>query len=67
MGPSLSKLEQGGISEHKILKDSLPSNNIEIAGYEEFIFKPTETTHGGTGFYLKDTLDYDKRNNLQIN
>ena len=42
-----------GISEHKILKDTLPSNNIKIPGYEEFIFEPTETTHGGTGFYIK--------------
>ena len=56
-----------GISEHKIVKDTLPSNNIKIPGYEEFIFEPTETTHGGTGFYIKDNLDYITRNDLQIN
>ena len=38
-----------GISEHKICKDMTP-NNIDIPGYNEFIFEPTETTHGGTGF-----------------
>ena len=30
-----------GISEHKIKKDKSPSNNIEINGYEKFIFEPT--------------------------
>ena len=39
-----------GISEHKIVKDTSPSNNIKISGFHEFIFEPTETTHGGTGF-----------------
>ena len=29
-----------------------------MSGYEEFIIEPTETTHGGTGFYRKD---YDRR------
>ena len=56
-----------GISEHKILKDSLPSNNIKISGYEEFIFEPTETNCGGTGFYIKDNLDFIIRKDLQIN
>ena len=56
-----------GISEHKILKDTVPSKNIKIAGYEEFIFEPTESTHGGTGFYIKDNLDYTSRKDLQIN
>ena len=39
-----------GISEHKIGKDSRPSNNISLLGYDEFIFEPTGTTHGGAGF-----------------
>ena len=56
-----------GISEHKIRKDTLPSSNISIPGYEEFIFEPTETTHGGTGFYIKDNIDYITRKDLQIN
>ena len=47
-----------GISEHKIKKDQKPSNNIDIGGYDEFIFEPTGTTHGGTGFYIKNGYDY---------
>ena len=56
-----------GISEHKIRKYTLPSNNISIPGYDEFIFEPIETTHGGTGFYIKNNINYISRNDLQIN
>ena len=55
------------ISEHKIRKDSLPSNNIEIQGYQEFDYVPTETCFGGTGFYVKSGLDYKVRNDLYLN
>ena len=55
-----------GISEHKISKDTLPSNNVVIPGYNEFIFEPTGTTHGGTGFYIKNDLDYFVRNDLKL-
>ena len=41
-----------GISEHKIKKGLTPSNNIDIGGYDEFVFEPTGTTHGGAGFYI---------------
>ena len=40
---------------------------INIPGYHEFLFQPTETTHGGTGFYLKDHIDYVERNDLDFN
>ena len=56
-----------GISEHKIGKDSLPSNNISLPGYDEFIFEPTSTTHGGTGFYIKNGIDYIVREDLKLN
>ena len=56
-----------GISEHKIRKDIPPSNNISIPGYNEFLFDPIETTHGGTGFYIKDNVDYVTRRDLLIN
>ena len=56
-----------GISEHKIKKGKSPSNNIEIAGYDPFIFEPTETTHGGAGFYIKQNTDYIERPDLQFN
>jgi hypothetical protein len=56
-----------GISEHKIKKDHKPSNNIDISGYDEFIFEPTGTTHGGTGFYIKNGYDYVERKDLNLN
>ena len=56
-----------GISEHKIMKDSSPSNNVDILGYDEFKFVPTETSFGGTGFYIKSDVDYIVRDDLEIN
>ena len=56
-----------GVSEHKILKETLPTNDIKILGYNEFIFEPTETNCGGTGFYIKNNVDYITRKDLQIN
>ena len=56
-----------GISEHKISKDGHPSNNISLSGYDEFIFEPTGTTHGGAGFYIKSGLDYVVRHDLKLN
>ena len=56
-----------GISEHKIREDCPPSNNIDIPGYNEFIFQPTSTSHGGTGFYIKNNLDYIERHDLTLN
>ena len=56
-----------GISEHKITKNSSPSNNVDILGYDEFKFVPTETSFGGTGFYIKSDLDYIVRDDLEIN
>ena len=49
------------------MKDTFPANNIDIPGYEEFKFEPTGTTHGGTGFYIKESADYIIRKDLQIN
>ena len=56
-----------GISEHKIKKDFTALNNISLPGYNEFIFEPTETTHGGTGFYIKQGIDYIIRNDIKLN
>ena len=54
-----------GITEHKI-RDSIPTSSITIAGYHEFIFNPTQTSHGGTGFYVKDNLAVKKRDDLLL-
>ena len=55
---TLSRLKFGfqiiAITEHKI-KDNIPLLNIEIPGYHHFIFDPTVTSNGDTGFYIKDT------------
>ena len=56
-----------GISEHKIQKGKIPSVNIDITGFKEFIFQPTETTHGGTGFYIGDNIDFIERPDLAFN
>ena len=56
-----------GISEHKIPKDGEASNNIKLQGYHDFIFSPTASTHGGTGFYIKNVIDYIPRKDLEIN
>ena len=53
------------LTEIKIRPNHDPSNNIDIPGYE-FVHTPTETTHGGAGFYIKDDLDFEKRNDLSI-
>ena len=56
-----------GISEHKIGKDSPPSNNIEITGYYPFEFEPTGTTHGGAGFYIKNCHHFKERKEFNLN
>ena len=55
-----------GITEHKILKDIIPTNKIDIEGYHKFIYGPIETTHGGAGFYIKEDLLYNERPDLNF-
>ena len=56
-----------GISEHRIKKDQQPSNNIDLQGYSEFKFEPSETACGGTGFYINEKHDFIKRDDLKLN
>ena len=57
-----------GISEHKIHKNvENPISNISLKGYYPFEFDPTETTHGGTGFFIKESLVYIRRDDLKFN
>ena len=56
-----------GLSEHKIRKDKNPSNNIDILGYNEFIFEPSGTAFGGTGFYIHEKHDFIVRDDLRLN
>ena len=55
-----------GITEHKIQKDTGPISNINIPGYHPFLYDPIQTSHGGAGFYIKDTLNYVERNDLKF-
>ena len=55
------------ISEHKIHGDSMPTRNINIDGYKPFVFDPTQSSHGGTGFYISESLSYIKRDDLKFN
>jgi len=52
-----------GITEHKITGNT-PLSNIKLAGYHDFIYNETQTTHGGSGFYVNESLVYIRRNDL---
>lgn len=56
-----------GLSEHKIRKGNQPLNNIHLQGYHPFIFEPTNTTHGGVGFYIREDISYNERTDLDLN
>ena len=56
-----------GITEHKIIKEiNIPIANIDIPGYQPFVFDCSDTFHGGTGFYIKNTVIYNKRDYLKF-
>ena len=49
-----TKFDFIGITEHKINKEkNTPISNIDIPGYQAFLYDYLETTHGRTGFYIK--------------
>ena len=46
-----------GISEHKIHKNYYNSTtNIDLDDYHPLVFDHTESSHGGTGFFFKESL-----------
>ena len=51
-----------GITEHKI--SDLTS--LSISDYHNFVYTPTKSTHGGTGFYVKNTVNFKRRVDLEI-
>ena len=55
-----------GKTEHKI-KEYTPISNIKLAGYHNFIYTPTQTSHGGSGFHIRDTLAFNRRTGLLLN
>ena len=57
-----------GINEHKIHKnDTNNTTNINLEGYHPFVFDPTETSDGGTGLFIKDSLVFKRRDDLKFN
>ena len=56
-----------GITEHKIYKDAIPTTNIDIEGYWPFVYDPTSSSHGGTGFFISESINYKKRDDLKFN
>ena len=63
-----SEIHVIGISGHKIHKNDTNNNtNIKLEGYHPFVFDPTETSHGGTGFFIKDSLVFKRRDDLKFN
>ena len=56
-----------GISEHTFREGSTPKNNIDIPGYQTFMIQPIESSHGGTGFYLTNYINYIERHDLALN
>ena len=55
------------ITEHKIRKGVDTLVNIDVPGYKPFIFDATETSHGGTGFYVEEYLQIKVRDDLKFN
>ena len=49
------------------LKSIYLKSNIKLAGYHDFIYTPTQTSHGESGFYTRDTLAFKRRNDLLLN
>ena len=60
-----TKFDVIGITEHKIQKDKIASiSNIDIPGFHSFVFDCSDTS--GTGLYIRDSLVYNKRDDLKI-
>ena len=53
------------ITEHKI-SDLTSLSNISISDYHNFVYTPTKSTHGGTGFYVKNTVNFNRRVDLEL-
>ena len=54
------------ISESKIIKDYYPKFDINIKGYKTPVSTPTESTKGGVLIYVKNSLNFKPRNDLNI-
>ena len=55
-----------GITEHKIQNKMDPIVNLDLEGFRPFIYDVTKTSHGGTGFFISDQINYKLREDLKI-
>ena len=53
------------ISESRLNKDNISTHNLNLQNYS-FDYCPTESTAGGTALYIRNTLSYISRPDLQI-
>ena len=61
-----TKFDIIGITEHKIKEFNTPISNIDIPGYQPFVFDCSDTSHGGTGFFIKNSVVCNKRDDLKF-
>ena len=54
-----------GITESKLFKGVTPIISLSLKGYNHES-TPTESTKGGALIYIKDTLVYDQRDDLEL-
>ena len=43
-----------------------PISNIALPGYQPVVFDCSDTSHGGTGFYIRNAVVYNKRDDLKF-
>ena len=56
-----------GTTEHKLpFEHSTPLKYIKIPGYHPFVFDCSNTFHGGSGIFIKNSLVSKKRDDLKI-
>ena len=61
-----TKFDIIGITEHKIKEHNTPILNINLDGYHPFIFDTSDTNCGGTGLHIKDSIVFNKRDDLKF-
>ena len=62
-----TKFDIIGITEHKIQQGNVACiSHIDIPGFHPFVFDCSDTTHGGTRLYIKNSIVFNKRDDLKI-
>ena len=61
-----TKFDIIGISEHKLNDVQTPLLNLDIPGYHSFTFDSSNATHGGTGIFIKNSIIFNRRDDLKF-